>query len=200
MAERPAAAAPFPSYGPMMIEPDIKDWTWVLERPCPDCGYDAATIEPAHVGAGLRDNVELWAPLLMHPAVSERPDDHTWSAVEYACHVRDVFRLFAVRLQLMLDEDGAVFSNWDQDVTAVEDDYASQDATAVGRDLALAGAALADRFDEVPTTGWAHTGLRSDGARFTVETFATYLLHDPTHHIWDVERGYSALDERRWRQ
>jgi hypothetical protein len=23
------------------IVPDTRDWTWVLERPCPDCGLDA---------------------------------------------------------------------------------------------------------------------------------------------------------------
>jgi hypothetical protein len=26
------------------IEPDDKDWTWVLQRPCPDCGFEAASI------------------------------------------------------------------------------------------------------------------------------------------------------------
>ena len=24
------------------ITPDTKDWTWVLERPCPECGFEAA--------------------------------------------------------------------------------------------------------------------------------------------------------------
>ena len=23
---------------------DTKDWTWVLERPCPDCSFDAAAL------------------------------------------------------------------------------------------------------------------------------------------------------------
>ena len=26
----------------MSITPDTKDWTWVLERPCPECGFEAA--------------------------------------------------------------------------------------------------------------------------------------------------------------
>jgi hypothetical protein len=33
---------------------------------------------------------------------------------------------------------------------------------------------------------WQRTGVRSDGALFTVETFGRYLVHDPTHHLWDV--------------
>jgi hypothetical protein len=28
--------------------------------------------------------------------------------------------------------------------------------------------------------------LRSDGAQFTVESFARYLVHDPLHHEFDV--------------
>ena len=40
---------------------------------------------------------------------------------------------------------------------------------------------------------WQRPGGRSDGARFTVGTLARYLLHDPVHHVWDVERGYARL-------
>ena len=59
--------------------------------------------------------------------VSRRPSPDTWSALEYGCHVRDVFRRFDERLHLMLSETDPQFANWDQDATAVEDDYAGQD-------------------------------------------------------------------------
>jgi hypothetical protein len=26
------------------IEPDEKDWTWTLDRSCPDCGFEAAAV------------------------------------------------------------------------------------------------------------------------------------------------------------
>ena len=47
--------------------------------------------------------------------MAERPDENTWSVLEYACHVRDVFTLFDHRLGLMLTEDDARFEDWDQD-------------------------------------------------------------------------------------
>ncbi len=28
----------------MTIVPDTKDWTWVLERTCPQCGFDTRTV------------------------------------------------------------------------------------------------------------------------------------------------------------
>ena len=32
----------------MTIEPDTKDWTWVLDRPCPECGFPERLV-PARV-------------------------------------------------------------------------------------------------------------------------------------------------------
>ena len=59
--------------------------------------------------------------------------------------------------------------------------------------LREAGARLADAFDQVRDNQWAQTGTRSDGARFTVESFGRYFLHYPIHHLWDVTRGFEAL-------
>ena len=40
---------------------------------------------------------------------------------------------------------------------------------------------------------WQRTGTRSDGARFTIESFARYALHDVVHHVHDVEAGFARL-------
>jgi hypothetical protein len=177
----------------MAIVPDDKDWTWVLERPCPECGFDAASVGATEVADLLRENARSWRPLLDRPVVRDRPDDATWSALEYACHVRDVYRLYDFRLGLMLTEDDPTFPNWDQDVTAVEDHYGEQDPATVVADLEASGEVLAASLDRVTGDQWDRSGTRSDGARFTVDTFARYLIHDPIHHVWDVERGYAAL-------
>ena len=52
--------------------------------------------------------------------------------------------------------------------------------------LNLQIAARAGRFEGVTGDQWQRTGARSDGARFTVETFARYFVHDPVHHLYDV--------------
>ncbi|MGQ0431736.1 MAG: DinB family protein [Microthrixaceae bacterium] len=172
------------------IAPDDKDWTWVLDRPCPDCGLDLSGVDPSDIGSHLRANVAEWPALLDHPAATVRPNDGQWSALEYACHVRDVFRLFAVRLDAMLNEDDPHFPNWDQDATAIEDRYAEQQPEPVAAELAEAGAALAAKFDAVHPDQWTRRGRRSDGAQFTVASLGRYLLHDPVHHVWDVRSAY----------
>ena len=173
----------------MPIVPDTKDWTWVLDRPCPECGFVASAFDLAGLPGMIRANAAAWQDLLSAPSgLDRRPSPDRWSPLEYACHVRDVFRLYDVRLHLMLDEDDPAFANWDQDATAVEDSYNTQSPPVVAGELTAAAGALADSFASVAAAGdqWTRTGTRSDGAHFTVESFARYLIHDPVHHLYDV--------------
>ena len=162
----------------------------MLERQCPDCAFDAAAVIPRDIGMNIRDIASQWEVILLHPDATKRPTENVWSPSEYGCHVRDVFRLFDFRLELMLTQDDPMFPNWDQDETAINDRYDLQDPLNVRREIAISGDLLADRFDAITASEWNRTGLRSDGARFTVESFGRYLLHDPIHHLWDVARTY----------
>jgi len=168
------------------VTPDTKNWTWVLGRRCPECGFDASGFTREEVGQMIRDNARTWETVLRGETVARRPDDATWSPLEYACHVRDVFRLYDDRLGLMLERDDPTFPDWDQDRTAVEERYDRQDPGVVAVELAAAARELAARFDAVAGDEWARTGTRGDGSRFTVESFARYLIHDPVHHLHDV--------------
>jgi hypothetical protein len=170
------------------IVPDDKDWTWVLERPCPECGFDAAAVAPECVAPRLRDNAAAWHLVLQQPddVVRRRPAEDRWSALEYACHVRDVCALYHQRLLLMLAEDDPLYPNWDQDETAVADNYAAQHPAVVAGELITAGDTLAGHFAALSPDQWLRPGRRSDGASFTVETFARYFIHDPIHHLHDV--------------
>ncbi len=173
---------------PAPITPDTKDWTWVLERACPDCGLEPASVSPDELGAAIRANAAGWPPVLEGPSATERPAPEVWSPTEYACHVRDVHTLFAERLELMLAEDGARFANWDQDTTAVEQRYDLQQPGEVVPALLAAAERVASLYDAVPDDAWGRTGVRSNGDVFTIETFGQYHLHDVVHHLWDVQR------------
>jgi hypothetical protein len=179
----------------MPIVPETKDWTFVLERPCDECGFDSRTFPREQVGDMVRTNASRWGALLRHPDVRKRPSDDRWSGLEYACHVRDVFRLYDYRLNLMLTEDAPDFPNWDQDASAIENGYSEEGPEKVIEEIEAAAEAIAGHFDAVEGEGWERTGNRSDGARFTVESFARYFIHDPIHHVHDVELGYARLSE-----
>jgi hypothetical protein len=175
------------------IEPETKSWTWVLERRCEECGFDTQSFLSEDLGRLLRLSAEPWPALLSHPSARVRPQEDCWSALEYACHVRDAFRIGLYRLKRMRAEDSPRFDNWDQDESAVADRYDLQDPTTVAAEVLTSGMAFADAYDTVSADEWSRTGLRSDGASFTIDSFGRYFLHDPMHHIVDVRRGFGAI-------
>jgi DinB superfamily len=171
----------------MTIVPDTKDWTWVLRRPCPECGFDTQGFAVQTVPDMIVTSAAAWHEVLTGPGdLRRRPAPGKWSAIEYGCHVRDVFLLFDRRLELMLTTDDPLFPNWDQNATAIADRYQDQDPAEVAAALSDAARAIAGRFAGVADGQWPRTGRRSDGTSFTVETFARFLIHDPVHHLYDV--------------
>jgi hypothetical protein len=170
----------------MPIIPDTKDWTWVLEAPCTECGFDASVFTEHDVASLVRANAAAWPAILGAADVSLRPDESIWSPLEYGAHVRDVYRLAVVRLTLMLTQDDPLFANWDQDETAIAERYGEQDPSVVAEELVAAARSVADLLDAVPAESWERPGRRGDGARFTVASFAKYVIHDPVHHRWDA--------------
>lgn len=170
---------------PAPIEPDTKDWTVVITRGCPECGFDPG-YDVGSTGRRLRATEAPWRERLARADARTRPAATTWSPLEYAAHCRDVLRVMRGRLEQMLAEDGAVFAEWDQDGAAVADRYDLQDPARVADEYASEVDATAAAFDAVGANAWERRGSRA-GTAFTVATLAVYTLHDIEHHLHDVE-------------
>jgi hypothetical protein len=170
----------------MPIVADTKNWTWVVERPCPECGFDASDYPDKAIAPAILDNAASWPGVLVRPTVRDRPNDSTWSPLEYAAHVRDVLAVYRERLRLMIATDDPLYPNWDQDETAVVERYNEQDPAVVGVQLGGNAEDLAAIFASLGPEEWTRVGRRSDGASFTVSTMAKYMTHDLVHHRWDV--------------
>ncbi|WP_404320069.1 DinB family protein [Arthrobacter luteolus] len=170
----------------MAITPDTKNWTWVLDRTCPECGFTASETNFEDIPGMLRANADAWQDVLERTDAAQRPDESTWSPLEYAAHVRDLCEVYRMRLLLMVDTDGAEFADWDQDATAVAERYGEQDPARVAADLADEAEATAAAFAAVEPQDRSRRGSRSDGSTFTVESLARYFMHDAAHHLWDV--------------
>ncbi len=169
--------------------PDDKDWTWVLDAVCPECGYDAAAVDRESIAPRLLGATPAWQAALTRPDSAVRPRPQTWSVLEYGCHIRDVHSIFGERARLIQEQDDPDFANWDQDVTALDRRYREADPDEVSAQLEVEGISAAAAFVGLDDAQWSRTGHRSNGSFFTMETLGLYYLHDVEHHLYDVEHG-----------
>jgi uncharacterized damage-inducible protein DinB len=181
------------------VIPDEKDWTWTLTRRCEDCGLAAGEVDPQEVAARAYVAAEEWVQIVREsPAVEARPGPGVWSPLEYACHVRDVYRVFEERLALVLAEDHPRFENWDQNETAVLARYAEADPERVAEEIEAAAAAFVARARAFGPADLDRRATRSNGSEFTVATLLQYFLHDVVHHLWDVTGQQDGAASLSW--
>lgn len=171
------------------IVPDQKNWTFVLDEVCSECGYDVRSISPRDVIEQLPDGVERYLQALARPQARLRTIPTRWSDQEYVTHVAHMLVIMTERLDLMLSQEQPTFPNWDQDQAAEEGHYNSLAPQEVASQLRQAGAAYAEKLANIPESSYVRRGLRSNGSAFTVESLNQYAWHDFMHHLWDLESG-----------
>jgi len=175
-----------PAAPPIIAQPDDKDWTWVLDRPCPECGFDASTVDRESIAERLLAATPRWESALRREGATTRPAPQTWSVLEYGCHTRDVHLIFGERARLIMAEQDPRFANWNQDETAITERYCAADPGEVSEQIGAAAFNAAAAFTGLSDKDWSRTGRRSNGSVFTMQTLGMYYLHDVEHHLHDV--------------
>ena len=185
MTEPPATGAADP--GPST--PDDSDWTWVLSRPCPDCGFDASALYRRRGPRGpARRSHAVCRPAgparRPHPSVGRGVVTPRVLLPRARClrrHARpsraDPRRRRRARRVRQLGPgrdraSGAVLALRPEDVQ---------------REVAAAFEAAATAYGRPVGEQWEWPALRSNGSRFTARTLALYFVHDIRHHLWDVK-------------
>lgn len=166
--------------------PDSKDWTWVLEGVCNECGHDVRALNPGQIASLVRGSVNLFTMALRRPDVGSRPVPGVWSPLEYCAHVAEMFVVMKQRLELMTSRELPTFANWDQDEAAIRHNYARLAPEHVAEQLRLSAEAFADVLDSLDDTQIPRRGYRSNGSVFTVATLSQYAWHDAVHHLHDL--------------
>lgn len=121
--------------------------------------------------------------------VRRRSASGTWSALEYAAHVRDVLVLFRNRVERAVVEERPDFEWWDHEAAAVERSYNDQDPRRVARDLRSSAEGLAATLSRLGEDEWSRVGTRRAREPFTVEGLARFALHETEHHRVDALRS-----------
>lgn len=154
---------------------------------CAGCGMSYAGTDLEAAVPALRSvPAEVRAAALAVPEAHRRvrPDPATWSVVEYACHVRDVFASFTVRLHRIGTEDVPALEPMFADLRAERFRYNDADLDPV---LAELDAHVAGFLDEIAaTTGWDRTATRLPGELRTARWLVRHGLHEARHHRNDI--------------
>jgi len=174
------------------------------QEPCQECGFDYEALDPADIPAVIRSFAKRYrAPLNRFlpgedgdSLVRQRPEPETWSALEYAAHVRDVFANYAGWIELTLAQDRPTLEGPGPEELAGLRNYNDDDPVVVADAVAANAERLAAIVETVPDDGWERIGLRGGGDR-SVLLSARRAVHEGSHHLLDIGRGMRALRDRR---
>jgi hypothetical protein len=167
---------------------------------CAECGFDDEALDPAAIPAALRSFTKRYrAPLSRFlpgedgdALVRQRPAEGTWSALEYAAHVRDVFASYDRWIGRCLTEDRPVLDDPPPDNGA----YNQEQPAAVADAVAANAERLAATVEAVPADAWDRVGVRGDEER-SVRFTAGRAVHEGSHHLLDIGRGLRAVRDQR---
>jgi hypothetical protein len=121
--------------------------------------------------------------------IRARPGARIWSALEYACHVRDVFLLQRERLYLTLVEECPSFARMYRDERASLARYAAEDPDDVGRELKVAAEMLAWAFEGLDEVQWQRRCIYNfpEASERTVLWLGRHAVHEGEHHLRDLD-------------
>jgi S-DNA-T family DNA segregation ATPase FtsK/SpoIIIE len=121
--------------------------------------------------------------------IRTRPAPRVWSALEYSCHVRDVFLVQRERVYLALVEDRPSFARMYRDERVGLARYGAEEPAEVSRELKLAAEMLGWAFEGLDETQWQRRCVYSfpDPTERTVLWLGRHSVHEGEHHLRDVD-------------
>ncbi len=139
---------------------------------------------------------------LLEGADAERlrahPRANVWSALEYACHVRDVVCVQRQRILQACTEEQPCFAPMRREERVLEESYNTQEPTVVSRELVAAADQMARTLEQLEEGAWSRTGVYSwpTTAVRTVDWIGRHSVHEETHHLRDMDQFLHASKEQ----
>jgi len=171
---------------------------------CSECGFSDERVSLEDVPAALRRFAKRYrAPLtrflpgedgdaLLRARLPDGP--MTWSALEYAGHVRQVFGWYDEWVRASLDTDGYVAEAPGPDEAAEQGRYNEADPAAVADELGANAERLAATFEGMAGEAWERVHVRRGNPR-TAAFAARRAVHEGDHHLLDIGRVLRSVRE-----
>jgi hypothetical protein len=177
-----------------------------VEGVCAECGFDYdgwadGEVPDALRALGRRYRMPLTRGLPgedLDALVRAHPHEGVWSALEYACHVRDVLAVQRDRVERALTEDRPAPEPMRRDERVVEDRYNDQPRDAVIGALEANAAALADRIESLDAEQLDRCIVYSYPRPWErdLRWVARHTVHEGHHHLLGIGRVLRAARGR----
>lgn len=160
---------------------------------CGECGYVYGSVAIGDLPDELRAIADRYRDAILDPAleglVRLRPAPDVWSALEYACHVRDVLLSQRDRAILALIEDTPTYPRMYRDERVFLAGYQREPVVEVAGELAMAANLMAKLYEGLSPEQLARpcTYNYPEPSERDVAWLGHHTLHEATHHFDDVE-------------
>jgi hypothetical protein len=124
-----------------------------------------------------------------------RPSLTTWSALEYACHVRDVLLMQRDRALVALVAECPSFPPMYREERVELARYEAQDLDEVAEQVAMAAELLALVFEGLLETQWQRPLIYNFPERTErdVAWLGRHTIHEGEHHLSDIRAALSRV-------
>ncbi|RDH75663.1 DinB family protein [Mycolicibacterium moriokaense] len=136
--------------------------------------------------AALRCEVAASVAGVSDATLRRRPEPRVWSAIEYLCHIRDVYMAYTIRLHRTRTEDRPALEPMLSDLRARRFRYNDHQPAPVLDELGMAAAGFCDEIARFDTSGWQRTASRLPGEHRTALWLVRQAMHEGVHHLGDI--------------
>jgi DNA segregation ATPase FtsK/SpoIIIE, S-DNA-T family len=159
---------------------------------CEQCGFRYESLAVADIAGRLRDGPEGYRLALTSTfpeRILLRPRPDVWSALEYACHVRDVLLVQRDRAILAQVEDRPSFARMHREERVALCRYNDQGVDDVLAQLKMAGALCALVFSRLDDVALSRRLVYNwpDAAERDLAWLGRHTVHEVEHHLQDVD-------------
>jgi len=116
-----------------------------------------------------------------------RPESTTWSALEYAGHVRDVLLVQHHRLYRALVEDVPAFTPMHRAERVVLGGYNDEDPATTATEVTIAADLLARVLSRLDADEWSKRCVYPGPAEVDIVWLARDSVHEVVHHLLDID-------------
>jgi DinB family protein len=164
---------------------------------CDACAFDFAAIDVPDALAAITSlplQVRSAVAVASDIALRRRPAPDVWSAMEYVCHLRDVYATYTIRLHRVRTEDSPAVEPMFSDLRAIRFRYAQLPLLPVLDELESHIAGFRDEAATLAPQDWRRTVSRRPEELRTARWLVRQALHEGRHHLADIREVLQSAD------